>query len=96
VSGQANAGNFGASVRDLRKPVVDLRVLIMHGDDDQIVPIAGSALLSAKLVKNGGLKVCKGLPHGMAVTHADRVNADFLRSFGNKCIPPPVEEASRM
>ena len=53
-------------------------VLILHGDDDQIVPIADSALLSAKLVKNGTLKVYPGFPHGMATTHADVINADLL------------------
>jgi len=53
-------------------------VLIMHGDDDQIVPIADSALLSAKLVQKGTLKVYKGFPHGMATTHADVINADLL------------------
>ncbi|HEX7730604.1 MAG TPA: alpha/beta hydrolase [Terracidiphilus sp.] len=57
---------------------IDVPVLIMHGDDDQIVPIADSALLSAKLVKNGTLKVYKGFPHGMATTHADVINADLL------------------
>ncbi|WP_199902586.1 alpha/beta fold hydrolase [Azospirillum sp. B4] len=61
---------------DLKK--MDVPVLIMHGDDDQIVPIADSALLSAKLVKNGTLKVYKGFPHGMATTHADTINADLL------------------
>lgn len=52
--------------------------LVLHGDDDQIVPIARSALLSAKLVKHGTLKVYPGLPHGMCTTHADRINADLL------------------
>ncbi|MDZ5649605.1 alpha/beta hydrolase [Nitrospirillum sp. BR 11828] len=61
---------------DLQK--MDVPVLIMHGDDDQIVPIADSALLSAKLVKNGTLKIYKGFPHGMATTHADTINADLL------------------
>jgi len=57
---------------------INVPVLIQHGDDDQIVPIADSALLSAKLVKNGTLKVYKGFPHGMATTHADTINADLL------------------
>ena len=52
--------------------------LIMHGDDDQIVPIADSALLSAKLVKGSTLKVYPGLPHGMCSTHKDQINADLL------------------
>jgi len=61
---------------DLKK--IDVPVLILHGDDDQIVPIADSALLSAKLVKHGTLKVYKGYPHGMATTHAEVINADLL------------------
>ena len=52
--------------------------LVMHGDDDQIVPIADSGLLSVKLVQNGTLKVYPGLPHGMCTTHADTINADLL------------------
>lgn len=61
---------------DLKK--IDVPVLIMHGDDDQIVPIADSAHLAIKLVKKGTLKVYPGLPHGMATTHADVINADLL------------------
>ena len=61
---------------DLKK--IDVPVLIMHGDDDQIVPIADSALLAAKLVKNPTLKVYKGLPHGMCTTHPEIVNPDLL------------------
>lgn len=57
---------------------IDAPVLIMHGDDDQIVPIAVSALRTAKLVKHGTLKVYPGLPHGMCTTHAERINADLL------------------
>jgi len=57
---------------------IDVPVLIMHGTADQIVPIEGSAVLSAKLVKKGTLKVYDGLPHGMATTHADTINADLL------------------
>jgi len=52
--------------------------LIMHGDDDQIVPIADSALLAAKLVRNATLKVYPGLPHGMCTTHPDVINRDLL------------------
>jgi non-heme chloroperoxidase len=58
--------------------MIDVPVLIMHGDDDQIVPIADSALLSAKLVRNGTLKVYKGLPHGMCTTHSEIINPDLL------------------
>jgi non-heme chloroperoxidase len=52
--------------------------LIMHGDDDQIVPIADSALLGIKLVRKGMLKVYKGLPHGMCTTHPEIINPDLL------------------
>jgi non-heme chloroperoxidase len=57
---------------------ISVPVLIMHGDDDQIVPIADSALLSAKLVKNGTLKVYRGLPHGMCTTNPEIINPDLL------------------
>ncbi|CAN7416397.1 alpha/beta fold hydrolase [Neorhizobium tomejilense] len=60
---------------------IDVPVLVMHGDDDQIVPIADSALLAVKLLKNGTLKVYEGFPHGMATTHADVINADLLTFF---------------
>ncbi|UDL88722.1 alpha/beta hydrolase [Mesorhizobium sp. PAMC28654] len=60
---------------------IDVPVLVMHGDDDQIVPIADSALLTIKLLKKGELKVYKGYPHGMATTHADIINADLLAFF---------------
>ncbi|MGN6370504.1 MAG: alpha/beta fold hydrolase [Phycisphaerae bacterium] len=55
--------------------------LIMHGDDDQIVPIAGAAMLSSKLVKGAVLKVYAGLPHGMCTTHHEQVNGDMLAFF---------------
>jgi non-heme chloroperoxidase len=61
---------------DLKK--FDKPTLILHGDDDQIVPIADSAMLSSKLVKNAQLKVYKGAPHGMCTTLKDEVNADLL------------------
>jgi len=57
---------------------INVPVLIMHGDDDQIVPIADAALLSAKLVKKGTLKVYRGLPHGMCTTHPEVINPDLL------------------
>ena len=60
---------------------IDVPTLILHGDDDQIVPIADSALLSAKIVKNATLKVYKGAPHGMPATHKDQINADLLAFF---------------
>jgi len=61
---------------DLKK--IDVPVLIMHGDDDQIVPYADSAPLSAKLLKNGTLKTYKGFAHGMPTTEAATINADLL------------------
>jgi non-heme chloroperoxidase len=56
----------------------DVPTLILHGDDDQIVPIADSAVLAATLVKGAQLQVYKGAPHGMCTTHKDKVNADLL------------------
>ena len=61
---------------DLKK--FDVPTLIIHGDDDQIVPIAASAMLSSKLVKNAKLKIYPGGAHGLAVTHKDQLNADLL------------------
>src|SRR5262245_51990154 len=58
--------------------VINVPTLVMHGDDDQIVPIANSALLSAKLLKNATLKIYKNFPHGMCATHADTINPDLL------------------
>ena len=57
---------------------IDVPTLVLHGDDDQIVPIADSALLSSKLLKKGTLKVHQGFPHGMCTTHADVVNPELL------------------
>jgi non-heme chloroperoxidase len=56
----------------------DVPTLIMHGDDDQIVPIGASALLAAKLVKGSTLKVYPGMPHGLCSTHKDQINKDLL------------------
>ena len=61
---------------DLKK--ITIPVLVMHGDDDQIVPYADSAPLSAQLVKNGTLKTYSGFPHGMPTTQAEIINADLL------------------
>ena len=61
---------------DLKK--FDVPTLIVHGDDDQIVPIADSALLSSKIVKNSVLKIYKGAPHGLPSTLKDQLNADLL------------------
>jgi non-heme chloroperoxidase len=61
---------------DLKK--ISVPVLVMHGDDDQIVPYADSAPLSAKLVQNGTLKTYPGFPHGMPTTQAETINVDLL------------------
>jgi non-heme chloroperoxidase len=61
---------------DLKK--FDVPTLILHGDDDQIVPIGAAGLMSAKIVKNATLKVYPGFPHGMPTTNADQINADLL------------------
>ena len=61
---------------DLKK--FDVPTLILHGDDDQIVPIGASALLSSKIVKDATLKVYPGFPHGMCSTHKEQINADLL------------------
>ena len=61
---------------DLKK--ITVPVLVAHGTDDQIVPIANSAMLSIELLKHGTLKTYEGLPHGMLSTHPDRLNPDLL------------------
>lgn len=61
---------------DLKK--ISIPVLVIHGDDDQVVPYQDSGVLSAKLVQNGTLHTYKGAPHGIPTTHADQVNADLL------------------
>ena len=66
---------------DLKKILVP--VLVMHGDEDQIVPYADSAPLSAKLLKNSSLKTYKGFPHGMPTTEADTINADLIAFVRN-------------
>ena len=65
--------DFTADLKDITVPA-----LVMHGDDDQIVPIADSAPLSAKLLKNSTLKVYKGFPHGICTIHPETVNPDLL------------------
>ena len=64
---------------DLKK--IDVPTLVLHGDDDQIVPIADSALLSSKIIKNAKLVVYQGAPHGMCTTVKDRVNEELLAFF---------------
>jgi non-heme chloroperoxidase len=83
MAGGANAHYLGIKAfsetdftEDLRS--VEVPTLLMHGDEDQIVPIADSALLGIKLLKNGALKVYEKLPHGLCTTHADVVNPDLL------------------
>ena len=61
---------------DLKK--ITIPMLVLHGDDDQVVPVADSAPLSAKLLKNATLKIYKGYPHGMPATHAEEIDADIL------------------
>ena len=65
--------DFTEDLRAIEQPT-----LVMHGEDDQIVPIADSGLLSAKILKHAKLKTYPGFPHGMATTHADVINADLL------------------
>lgn len=64
---------------DLKKTT--LPTLVMHGDDDQVVPYENSGLLSAELLPNGSLMTCSGFPHGMPTTHAPTINADLLEFF---------------
>jgi len=71
---------------DLKK--IDVPVLFLHGDDDQIVPIADSAEIGVKLVKNGTLKVYPGAPHGMPTTRKDEVNADLLAFIASETRVP--------
>jgi non-heme chloroperoxidase len=77
---------------DLKK--IDIPVQVMHGDDDQIVPIAASGLMSAKILQRATLKVYPGFPHGMPTTNADQINADLLAFFkGAMAGAQPIEEA---
>lgn len=73
-------GIMALSETDFREDLkaMDMPTLVMHGGDDQIVPIADSALLSVQLLKHGMLKVYPGFPHGMSTVHADRINPDSL------------------
>ncbi|KQV73398.1 haloperoxidase [Rhizobium sp. Root1220] len=86
MTGAANAHYLGIKAfsetdftGNLKK--ITIPTLLMHGDDDQIVPLAGSAILAEKLLRNATLNVYKGFPHGMATTHADLVNGDLLAFF---------------
>lgn len=77
-------------------PKVDVPALLLHGDDDQIVPIAASARKAARLIKNAELRVYEGAPHGMATTHKARVNKDlleFVQSVTEKAAQPSEQPA---
>jgi non-heme chloroperoxidase len=83
MMGAANAHYVGIKVfsetdftEDLKS--IDVPTLVMHGDDDQIVPYQDAGLLSVKLLKHGILKIYPGFPHGMLTTHADVINRDLL------------------
>lgn len=69
---------------DLKK--IDIPVLVMHGEDDQIVPLGASALLSAKLLRHATLKIYPGLSHGMAKTHPEKINADLLAFINGELV----------
>jgi non-heme chloroperoxidase len=64
------------TTEDLKK--FDVTTLILHGDDDQIVPIGAAAMLSSKMVKGAKFEVYKGVPHGMCTTHKNEVSEDLL------------------
>ena len=71
---------------------IEVPVLVIHSEDDQIVPYADSAPLSVKLLKNGTLKTYKDLPHGLCQTHPEIVNADILAFIAGKEVSDAVEE----
>ncbi|AQT10363.1 hypothetical protein PEQA60_36160 [Pseudomonas sp. Eqa60] len=62
---------------------IKIPVLVMHGDDDQIVPYENAGVLSARLLQNSTLKIYPGFPHGMPTTNADTINADLLAFVRN-------------
>jgi non-heme chloroperoxidase len=72
---------------------IEVPVLLLHGDDDQVVPIADSALIGIKLLLRGSLKVYPGFPHGMATTHADVINKDILAFIRGDQVGEPAHEA---
>jgi non-heme chloroperoxidase len=79
---------------DLKK--IDISTLILHGDDDQIVPISDSAMLSSKIIKNATLKIYKGAPHGMCTTHKHQVNADLLAFIKGEMAPGNKEAQMKL
>ncbi len=72
---------------------IDVPVLVLHGDDDQVVPYGDSAPLAVKLLKQGMLKTYNGYPHGMATTYADEINADILSFIRGERVGQPAAEA---
>jgi non-heme chloroperoxidase len=81
---------------DLKK--TDVPTLILHGDDDQIVPYTNTALLQAKLIKGSTLKTYKGAPHGMCTTHKNQVNEDllaFIKSEGGESVEGASKQMQR-
>jgi non-heme chloroperoxidase len=75
---------------------IEVPVAVLHGDDDQVVPYADSAPLSAKLLKNGTLKTYPGYPHGMATTHADVINKDILAFIRGEDFGADRQEEERL
>jgi non-heme chloroperoxidase len=73
---------------------IDVPVLLQHGDDDQVVPIADSALIGINLLKHGTLKVYPGYPHGMATTQADDINRDILAFIRGEKVGEPAGASS--
>jgi non-heme chloroperoxidase len=73
---------------------IEVPVLLLHGDDDQVVPIADSALIGIKLLRHGTLKVYPGYPHGMATTHADDINRDILAFIRGDALKESADSAA--
>jgi len=98
MMGGANAGYDCIKVfsetdltEDLKQ--IDVPVLVIHSEDDQVVPYADSGPLAVKLLKNGTLKTYQGLPHGCMTTHPDLINADILAFISGEATSPQAENA---
>ena len=98
MMGGANAGYDCIKVfsetdltEDLKQ--IDVPVLVIHSEDDQVVPYADAGPLAVKLLRNGTLKTYQGLPHGCMTTHPDLINADILAFIGEEAISPQAENA---
>jgi non-heme chloroperoxidase len=98
MMGGANAGYDCIKVfsetdltEDLKQ--IDVPVLVIHSEDDQVVPYADSGPLAVKLLRNGTLKTYQGLPHGCMTTHPDLINADILAFIGGETTSPQIEKA---